>query len=145
MKIKIAEEELEVDPNELAFTEATINEKMERLGSLSSFYGQKFADAEYYWSQLEKAVDNMYMAKFVQYKDEGRGSDKVCEALAKIDPIVIELSEKALNAKKAKIQLQQYLKAIDITHQNVQSRGHMIRKEMEKLQYDIRTPEQIVG
>lgn len=134
--VKFNNKEVVLDPSNLKFNENNINEYLESLGGLISYYGQQYADADYHFSVIQKRVDNITAAKYAFFKEEGRGTDKLCEALASTDPEVLALEEELLKAKYARLQLQQYLRSLDITHQNLISRGHMLRKEMDKLGVD---------
>ena len=81
----------------------------------------------------------MYHAKFAKLKEEG-GSDKLVEAKVKSDPDVVEArSHCAVARHKVRI-LQQHLRAWDKNHDNSQSRGHMIRKELDKLHQELLRP-----
>ena len=132
VKIKFADEEMTIDPKELSFNENNIGEAMERIGNLTSYYGQSFAKAEYWLELLEKRYDDKYMAAFAKFKNDGAGSDKLCDAMVKSLPEIIELGDEIVNAKFAKVQLQQYLKAVDRTHSSLISRSYTLRKEMDK-------------
>jgi hypothetical protein len=130
--IKFGKDEFTIDPKLLEFNEASLNKYMEKEGVWYNFYSEKMADAEYLLQCYEMEYDNKYFDKFKQFKEEGN-SDKLAEANAKIDSLVIE-SKKAVLAAKHKVKLiQGYLRAFDKSHDNAQSRGHMLRKEMDKI------------
>lgn len=131
--VKVGDEAVFLNPEVLTFDEARLNQYLQEEAGWYNYYGQKLADAESYLQWFETQYDVRYSTKFRFFKDEG-GSDKMAEAKAKADPEV-ETAKKAVIAGKRSVKkLQQYLRAFDKSHDNAQSFGHMLRREMDKLQ-----------
>ena len=134
--IKVGEKEVRLDPKNLEFNEHTLSEYMEREAGWYDYYGSKLADAEYLMQRAELEHDVTYSERFKENKDNGC-SDKLAEASAKADHDVEEAKKLVLSAKLKVKLLQQHLRAWDRAHDNAQSRGHFLRKEMDKLSKDI--------
>lgn len=134
--VTLNEEEIHLDRKKMEFNEVTLNEYLEREALWYDYYGQKLAEAEYLTQRYELDYEVLFSQKFKEFKEEG-GSDKFVEAKVICFADVIKAQEKVI-AGKAKIKhLQQHLRAWDKSHDNAQSRGHMLRREMDKLSLDI--------
>ena len=134
--IKIADREVTLDPSILKFDESTLTNYIQTEGGYYDNYGAYLALAEKALHLCEMQYDQVYTERFAEAKDNG-GSDKLAEAKAKSDPEVINAREYVIEAKYKVKRLQQHLRAWDKNHDNAQSLGHMIRKEMDKLNADI--------
>ncbi len=128
-----------IDRTKLFFSEATLSEYIEKEGTYYDYYGAMLADAEREQADKEHAHDVVYSERFKEHKDQGC-SDKLAEANSKADADVQAAKEELLDAKHNVKLLQQHLRAWDKNHENAQSRGHFLRKEMDKLSKDIMTP-----
>jgi len=132
--VYIGEEKVHLDKEKLYFSEATLSEYIETEGGWIDFFGAKLAEAERDLAVAEHNYDIIYSKKFVEFKPQG--SDNLVQALVKIDPEV-EAHKRITIAKKTTVRkLQQHLKAWDKNHENAQSRGHFLRKEMDHLRRD---------
>ncbi len=80
--------------------------------------------------------DVLFSAAYERSKEDGC-TDKLAEANAKKDSNVCEAKKEIIVAKHKVTLIKQHLKAWDKAHENAMSRGHMIRKEMDKLNSDI--------
>ena len=125
-----------IDLGLLVFDEATLSEYMEKEGGYYAYYGAKLAEAEREMQQLELSYDVVYSERFKDYKDQG-GSDKYTESRTVSDPDVETAKRDFMEAKYKVRQLQQYLRAWDRNHDNATSRGHTLRREMDKLNQGI--------
>lgn len=135
--IKVGDEVVTLDANNLAFNESTLTTYLQKEGGFYNNFGGFLAKAEYLLQYRELDHEVAYADTFKMYKDEG-GSDKLCEAKTEADPTVIEAKKKVIEAKYLVRQLVQHLKAWDKNHENAQSLGHHLRKEMDKLNAEIR-------
>lgn len=134
--IKIASEEVCLDPANLAFNETTLTEYLQKEGGYYNNFGAYLAKAEFILQRREIEYDALYGDKFKMFKDDG-ASDKKAEAQANSDVDIIKAKE-AIAAAKYKVKLlQQHLRAWDKNHENAQSLGHYLRKEMDKLNAEI--------
>lgn len=118
--VKIGNHEVVLDTNRLKFDETSINTFMENLSLWYDYFSQRCAEAEILY-------DKAYSQAFESAKENG-SSDRLAEARAK---------QESAGAKLKWKQIQSHLKAWDRAHENAQSRGHMIRKEMDKLNSEI--------
>lgn len=137
--INLGGKEVKLDPKKLNFNEHTLSEYMETEAGWYDYFGARVADAEYLMQRLELEHDVKYSERFKENKDQGC-SDKLAEANAKADPDVEEAKKSVLASRHKVKLLQQHLRAWDRAHENAQSRGHFLRKEMDKLNKDIFGP-----
>lgn len=137
--VNLGGKEVKLDPKKLNFNEHTLSEYMETEAGWYDYFGARVADAEYLMQRLELEYDVKYSERFKENKDQGC-SDKLAEANAKADPDVEEAKKNVLAARHKVKLLQQHLRAWDRAHENAQSRGHFLRKEMDKLNKDIFGP-----
>jgi len=130
--VVLGKEEVKLDPTPLQFNESTLSTYLETEGSWYDYFGAKLADAEYLMQKYELAYEVVYSDKFKENKENG-SSDKMAEAQAKCDQDVVSAKDMFLAAKHNVRLLQQHLRAWDKNHDNAMSRGHFLRKEMDKL------------
>lgn len=134
--IKIGNQEVVLDNSRLAFNEVSLNAFMENLALWYDYFSQKLAESEAILAYKEYEYDVLFSAAYERSK-EGGCTDKLAEANAKKDPNVCEAKKDTIGAKHKVTLLKQHLKAWDKAHENAMSRGHMVRKEMDKLNTDI--------
>lgn len=135
-KIKIGDQEILLDNTRLAFNEISLNNFMENLALWYDYFSQKLAEAEAILAYKEYEYEILFSTKYEQSKTEGC-TDKLAEANAKKDAEVCNAKRDIIAAKHKVTLLKQHLRSWDKAHENAQSRGHMIRKEMDKLNTDI--------
>jgi hypothetical protein len=135
-KIKLGGQDIVIDNSRLAFNEASLSNFMENLALWYDYFSQKLAEAEAILAFKEYEYDVLFSASYEKSKEEGC-TDKLAEANAKKDPNVCEARKEIIGAKHKATLLKQHLKSWDKAHDNAMSRGHMIRKEMDKLHTDI--------
>jgi hypothetical protein len=133
--IKVAGQDVVIDPRRLTFSEVTLTRYTEEEGVWYNYFGQRLADADAEWQVFSSKHDKISSEKFVQFKSEG-GSDKFVEARVKSDDEVKKAKDHEMAARHKVKVLQQHLRAWDKCHENAQSRGHMLRKEIDKLNRD---------
>lgn len=136
--IKIGDRDVVLDPQRLKFNETTLSEYIESEAGWVDHFGSCLADAEYIHQRLELEYDTLYAERFKERKENG-DTDKLAEANTKADPDVETAKKNAMLAKHKVRLLQQHLRSWDRAHENAQSRGHFLRKEMDKLNKDIYT------
>lgn len=134
--IKLGNQEIKLDNTRLSFNEVTLNSFMENLGLWYDYFSQKLAEAEALLSYKESEYDFEFSSAYEKFKESGC-TDKLSEASAKKEQKVIDLRKEIISAKHKVTLLRQHLRSWDKAHENAQSRGHMVRKEMEKLNSDI--------
>ena len=136
----LGDQEISLDPNNLKFNEQTISEYYQNEGGHYDYYSSKLADADHLLLKRELIYDVIYNEKFVLNKELG-GSDKYVEAKTKSDEDVVRAKEDVILAKHKKGLLQQHVRSWDRNHDNALSLGHMLRKEMDKLGFEIKENE----
>lgn len=133
--IKLGEEEIALDPEHLEFTEATLNDYLQKSSRWYSYYSEKHSLSQLYASMYEDLHEQTYSKKFKLYKAEG-GSDKLAEASSKADPEVAAALKSAREAKERQGVIGGFLRSLDKAIQNALNLGYNIRKEMDKLGKD---------
>lgn len=127
-----------IDPNNLRFNESTLSKYIQTEGGFYENFGAYLARAERLLQREEMLCEKLYSERFTEAKDSG-ASDKKAEAIAKADDDVVELKEKIIDAKYKVTRLKRHLIAWDKNHDNAQSLGHTLRKEMDKIDSGIRS------
>jgi hypothetical protein len=134
--VKIGGQDIVLDNSRLAFNEISLNNFMENLALWYDYFSQKMAEAEAILAYKEYEYDILFSSSYEKSKEEGC-TDKLAEANAKKESNVCEAKREIIGAKHKVTLLKQHLKAWDKAHENAMSRGHMVRKEMDKLNTDI--------
>ena len=116
--IVVCGEDVILDPKRLQFNETNLGTFMEELSLWYDYYSSKSALAESEY-ETNKAK------KFLEGKEAGL-SDKAAESFATADPDV-------KSTREASKQLKDYLRSLDKAADLAMNRGHMLRKEMDKL------------
>ena len=132
---------IELNSNNMKFNENSLTEYLEKEGTFYDFFGIKLAEAEHALQRAELEYDVAFADKFKQAKDDG-SSDKLAESFAKSDAYCVDLKKKMQDLKLIVRKLQQHLRAWDKNHDNAQSLGFILTKEMEKLGRDRITRQQ---
>ena len=135
-KLKFDQFDVLIDPENLRFDEATLSHYIQNEGSYYDNFGHYLALAERNLQNKESQYEKLYCERFVEFKELG-SSDKLAEAKAKADPDVNALKETIFEARYAVNRLKNHLKAWDKNHDNAQSMGYMLRKQMDRLNNDI--------
>jgi len=136
--VVLGQEKIVLDSERMKFNETTLNDFMDSLGQWYDYFSQKLSEAEALLSYCDWEYDKASAKSFDYHKSQG-GSDKACEAKVKLDPEVDKCKKSSISTKHKVTQIKQHLKAWDKAHDNATSRGHMIRKEMDKLNRDIKS------
>jgi hypothetical protein len=139
-QIKIGEEVVNLDPNDLKFTDRTLNDFFERIGGRIDYIGRAHADAQALHRLREQAEQALFFAKFKYWKVEGK-SDKVSELFAKADEEVQAARTETIATQHRKDLLYQHLQALNTCRQDAHQRGHFLRAEMKHLNMDIYKPD----
>lgn len=136
--IHLGTEEIVLDSNDLEFNEATIGDFQENLAVKYDYFGAKLAELEYIEDRLKSEMEEIYSRVYAEYKDEGC-TDKLAESKAKADIAYQDKKKLVSEAKFHVKQMSQHLRSWDKAHDNATSRGHTLRKEMDKLHVDFAT------
>lgn len=121
-----------LDPDNMRYNENTI----------SMYFNTEYGWVDYLGKQLEYAQkevlvaeiesEALYSLKFLEAKDAGN-SDSYAKAFALANVDVVASKMKIADRKETVGHIKAHLKAWDKNHENVQNRGHTLRKEMDKL------------
>ncbi len=131
-KIKVGNEEVDLDENILIVSQETINDFLSKYASWYRYYQNKHADASFIYKKLLDKFNAVLQTKFKQYKHEG-GSDKLAEASAKSDAEVLDHQEKMRIAEYIKDELWGFLRSMDYAHDDALQLCYNMRKEMDKI------------
>jgi hypothetical protein len=134
--IKIGDQEVILDNSRLSFNEITLSTFMENLALWYDYFSQKLSEAEALLAYKDYEYELAFSSAYEKFKEEGC-TDKLAEANAKKEQVVSDFKREIISAKHKVTVLKQHLRSWDKAHENAQSRGHMIRKEMDKLSTDI--------
>jgi cell fate regulator YaaT (PSP1 superfamily) len=138
MKIHLSNgQEVDLDPKNLVFTEATLTEYLQKEGGWYNNFGGHLAKAESDLQTNELAYEQLYHETFRNNKETHGGSDKLAESQTKSDNAVILAKQNVIDSQYKMKLIQLHLRAWDKNHENAQSLGHFLRKEMEKLNSEI--------
>lgn len=135
-KLEFAGAVVEIDPENLRFNETNLSQYIQTEAGYYDNFGAYLSLAEKNLQNFELRHEKTLAERFVEAKENG-GSDKLAEAKAKCDAVVVDLKDKMNDAKYIVNRLKQHLRAWDKNHDNAQSLGHMQRKLMDKLHGDI--------
>ena len=135
-KLVVGGQTVTINPENLRFNEATLNQYIQTEAGYYDNFGAFLALAEKHLQRDEMLAEKLYSERFAEAKDNG-ASDKKAEAMAKADQDVVEMKERIIESKYKVNRLKRHLYAWDKNHDNAQSLGHMLRKEMDKLHADI--------
>lgn len=128
-----------LDVSLMSFNEHNLSEYIEKEAAWFDYFGAMLADAEFSLHHKQTKYDAIFSEKYAEAKDSGM-TEKRAEAAALVNDDVIKAKTILVEAKHNVKQLQQHLLAWKISHENSQSRGHTLRKEMDILNRDIRGP-----
>lgn len=125
-----------IDPEFLRFDETTLSHYIQIEGGYYDNFGYYLALAERNLQNKEAMHEKLYCERFVESKELG-SSDKLAEAKAKCDPDVVALKSEISEARFVVNRIKNHIKAWDKNHDNAQSMGHMLRKQMDRLNGEI--------
>ena len=134
--VSIGDREVILDPANMTFNEASLSKYMENEHVWYDYFGQAVAELEGRLYSLDVTYDAQYAIVFRENKENGC-SDKLADAYAKAENSIVELRNHIAEVKERISRLKHHLRAWEKAHDNAQSRGHMIRKEMDKLNFGI--------
>ena len=136
--IIVGSDEVLLDPSRLDFNEANLSQYMMREAGWYNYFGGKLADLEAILDMTDLEYDRRYNERFVVNKEAG-GSDNFVKAKTEVEPELVELKKRLTAIKRNVSKLKLHLKAWDKNHENAQSVGHTLRREMDKLNFEIRS------
>lgn len=122
------------------------NMKFDEL-SLSNYITYEYGWVDYFGKQLEFAqkdlqlmkidYDKLYSEVYDKQKSNGKCTENQAKARALADDDVVALRQRIADQDEVVGLIQRHLRAWDRNHDNAQSRGHFMRKEMDKIHKEI--------
>lgn len=147
--VNIDGEDVVLDPSNLTFNDATLNQFFELVSGFIDYYGQKLADANRLVARSEANYERLYIEKFRQFREgvggESGKSEKTSELYAKAEPEVVQAKQQLHENQYKRDSIWNHLKAMNAAREDAYNRGHFLRKEMDKLNADIRLPDSQMG
>jgi hypothetical protein len=128
--LKFDKYEVEVNPENLRFDEQSLSEYIQKEGGHYDNFGAYLALAERNLQNKQTSHEKLYCDRFDEAKELG-ASDKLAEARSKKDADVVDAKNDVIEASYIVNRLKNHLKAWDKNHDNAQSLGHMLRKQMD--------------
>ncbi len=130
--VRVLDQDIVLDPLNMKYNENSLGEYMNKEFGWYDFLGKQleFAQKEVLIADIE--ADALYSKKFIESKDAGN-SDNYAKAFALANDEVVAAKKKLAERKETVGHLKAHLRAWDKNHENVQNRGHTLRKEMDKL------------
>jgi paraquat-inducible protein B len=137
--VKVGESVVEINPDDLKFTDATINVFFERISGKIDYIGRCLANAQRICSLIEQKTEFSFINEFKKCKEEGK-SDKSAELYAKGSDEVQKYKKALIESKHIKDILYHHLQSLNSGREDAHNRGHMLRKEMDKLSNEFLKP-----
>ena len=135
-QIVLGDQTFILDTSNLKFSDPTLNQFFENISGIIDYIGVAHAESMRQHSLLEHQYKQLFIEKFREFKEAGK-SDKVSESYAEGCIEVSMLKERVINAKYTKDRIYAHLNALNSAREDAHNRGHMLRKEMAKLNMDI--------
>lgn len=134
--IVVNEKEIKLDPKNMEFADDNINEYMQKEYGWIDYFGKQLEIAQKARLIAEIEAEEIFSKKYVEAKDSG-GTEQYAKAKANADPEVVLAKKNVVEKRETEGFLKAHLRAWDKNHDNVQNRGHSLRKELDKLNKDI--------
>jgi len=136
IKVKVQGKEVELNPANMRYNENNLPDYMSKEYGWVDYLGKQLELAQKEALNAEVDADALFSLKFLEAKDAGN-SDSYAKAFANANVDVVN-AKKLVNERKEVVgHIKAHLKAWDKNHENVQNRGHTLRKELDKLNRDI--------
>lgn len=126
-----------LDPANMRFSEANLSEYMTKEYGWLCYFGHQLELAQKELSLAEIDAETEQSMKFMESKDAGN-TDTYAKSFSIAHADVVIARKKVADCKETVGLLKAHLKAWDKSHDNVQNRGHTLRKELDRLNRDIR-------
>lgn len=134
--VLVNNKEIKLDPKNMEFSDGNISEFMQKEYGWIDYFGKQLELAQKARLMAEIEAEELYSKKYVETKDSG-GTENYAKAKASADPEVVAAKKNVVEKKEIEGYIKAHLRAWDKNHDNVQNRGHSLRKELDKLNKDI--------
>jgi hypothetical protein len=147
IKIQVAGVDIILDPDNMRYNETNLGDYMSREYGWIDYLGKQleFAQKELLLAEID--AETVYSKKFLEAKDDGK-TDTCSKAYANSCEDFVIAKKKVIDRKEAVGHLKAHLRAWDKNHDNVQNRGHTLRKEMDVLNREVyldQSVEDVIG
>ena len=136
--ITVEGEDVVLDPRNLRFTDATLNQFFELVSGFCDYYGQKLAEANRSVARCEQLFERFYIEKFRHFRENEGKSEKTSELYSKAEDEVVRAKSAVHEMTFKRDSILNHLKALNAAREDAHNRGHFLRKELEKLNMDVR-------
>ena len=120
----------------MRYNENSIGEYMNREYGWVDYFGKQFEFAQKDLADAKNYAEYLQNKKFLEAKDKGY-TDSTAKAYSIADDDVMTAKNKISELKETVGHIKAHLNAWKENHDNVQNRGHTLRKEMDVLSRDI--------
>lgn len=136
--VEVAGSKITLDPDNMKYNESSLADYMSREYGWIDYLGKQleFAQKELLLADID--ADTIYNKKFIESKDQGK-TDSFAKSYASSHDEYISAKKKIVEKKECVGLLKAHLRAWEKNHENVQNRGHTLRKEMDALNRDFYT------
>jgi len=136
VKIEVAGVEIVLDPDNMKYNETNLGDYMSREYGWVDYLGKQleFAQKELLLAEIDS--ETIYSKKFLEAKEGGK-TDTCSKAYATSHDEFVAAKKRVIDRREAVGHLKAHLRAWDKNHDNVQNRGHTLRKEMDVLNRDV--------
>lgn len=131
-----------LDRSLLHFDEDTLGEYLKTEGSYYDYIGSSLAKAERLLRYCEVEAEKIFDQCFVEYRTSSKQAVALCEAEARKDSSYQKANEAVVEAKYLVSRLKNHLRAWDKNHDNAQSLGHTLRKQLDKTSSEVTPPDE---
>lgn len=135
--VNVRGRDVHLDPANMRFNEITLSDYMDKEYGWIDYFGKQLEFANKDALDAEIAYEAAFAREYVSAKDLG-GTENYSKQKAASDPAVTQLRKDVAIKKEIALLIKAHLKAWDKNHDNAQNRGHTLRKELDKLNRDIR-------
>ena len=141
-EFEIGGREVVIDPSAFMWNETTVNDWFPKASGLYIYLGQVLEDAGSDMEEAKREHLITYNEKFIHHKEEGAAND-LAKARAENEPDVIA-KDKALHKKKrVHSKIKTHHNSLYRSMSLAENRAHTLRKEMEKMHYDMYAASQL--
>jgi len=134
IEVVLGDQNVILDLSDLKFTDTTLNEFFEKIGGRIDYVGRCLANANRVLAHTQQQAERQRIKQYIYLKSQG---DKMSDATAKVhsenDQLHQQLIDKSIEIKYVRDQLQYHLNALNAAREDAHNRGHMLRKEIDKL------------
>ena len=134
--VEVRGQKIVLDPANMRYNENSIGEYMNREYGWIDYFGKQIEFAQKDLAVAKNYAEFLQNKRFLEAKDKGF-TDSTAKAYSIADDDVVKAKDKIAELKETVGHIKAHLNAWKENHDNVQNRGHTLRKEMEVLNRDV--------